>query len=96
MVVHIALFRWKKGTAPATIDKILDDIRVLKGKVPGVQSISSGENYSKWSEGYTHAVVVFANNQSALDGYRNHPDHLAVNRQIEAIEEKSLGVDFHE
>jgi hypothetical protein len=94
MVIHIALFAWKDDVSEETIEKSLADVRALKDKVKGIIDIHTGKNFSKWSEGYTHAVVVVARDQSVLDAYRNHPDHVLVAKKIEKMESKSLGVDF--
>lgn len=96
MIVHIALFRWKDGTSPQDIEKVLADVRALKDKVPGLIDIRCGENYSRWAEGHTHAVIVFAQNQAALDAYRHHPDHADVAKRIESMEERGIGVDFED
>lgn len=94
MIVHIAIFKWKNGTSKDRIKKALDDVRNLKIKCKGVVDIMCGENFSKWSEGFTHAVVVIAKDKKALDGYRNHPMHKLVADEIEEMEEHGIGVDF--
>ncbi len=94
MLIHIALFQWKAGTSQETIEQILGEVKALKEKVPGLIDIHCGENFSKWADGFTHAVVVLATDQSSLDAYRTHPDHEKVAQEIEQMEEKSLGVDF--
>jgi hypothetical protein len=96
MLVHVAIFRWKAGTPADAVTSALADVRALEQKIPGVQAIYCGENFSKWAEGYTHAVVVVAQDQQALDAYRKHPDHEAVAAKIEAMEDRGIGVDFHD
>lgn len=96
MVIHIALFAWKDGTSKEDIERALDDVKALKQKVPGVTDIHCGLNFSPWNEGYTHAVVVSAKDEGALDAYRKHPDHVVVAKLIESMESKSLGVDFRD
>ena len=94
MIIHIALFKWKAEIEDAEIKKALQDVRDLVKKVDGLVNIFCGENFSKWNEGYTHAVVVIAKTRKALDAYRKHPDHQDVALRIERMEAKSLGVDF--
>jgi hypothetical protein len=96
MIVHIALFKWKDGVGDDEIKRALDDVRALKEKVPGLIDIRCGENFSKWNEGYTHAVVVLGKDQASLDAYRQHPDHEIVAQKIEAMEERGIGVDFED
>ncbi|MDB4978922.1 MAG: Stress responsive alpha-beta barrel domain protein [Candidatus Peribacteria bacterium] len=96
MITHIALFAWKEGVSDGQIAKALDDVRALKEKVPGLHDIRCGKNFSRWAEGYTHAVVVSAQDKDSLEAYRNHPDHVIVAKLIESMESKSLGVDFED
>lgn len=94
MVIHIALFKWKSGTTIKQVLKTLKKVQELKNKVDGITDIFFGENYHKESKGFTHGVVVIAENQKALDAYRKHPDHAVVAQEIEKIEEDGLGCDF--
>src|SRR5688572_26276573 len=94
MFVHIALFKWKSGTDERSIAAALKEVEALKDKIPGLLEISTGQNTSKYGEGYTHVVLVRAKTPEAIDAYRKHPDHLAAARKIEAMEEKGIGVDF--
>jgi hypothetical protein len=96
MVVHIALFQWKAGTSDQDIEASLHAVRALKQKVPGLVDVRCGTNFSPWAEGYTHAVIVLAEDRAALDAYRKHPDHEVVARQIERMEERGIGVDFED
>lgn len=94
MIVHMAIFKWKKDITEEEIHNILNQLRGLKDKVQGLMEIHCGKNISKWANDYTHAVLVLAKNQEALDSYRNHPDHQKIARKIEEMEEDSIGVDF--
>jgi hypothetical protein len=96
MVIHIALYKWKSGVRDAEIDAALGEVRALKEKVEGLKHVFCGRNYSKWAEGYTHAIVVIAESQRALDAYRMHPDHGTVAGKIEAMEGSGIGVDFED
>lgn len=94
MQIHIALYKWKKGTLEADIKSALQDVEDLAIVVPGIIEISTGTNTSSYSEGYTHAIVVRGENQAAIDAYRSHPDHKKVADKIEAMEDKGIGVDL--
>ncbi len=94
MIVHIALFKWKKDTKKERIEDLLKGVKELKDKCDGIIDILCGENYHKESKGFTHGVVVIAKNQESLDGYRHHPNHKTVANEIAQIEEDGLGFDF--
>ncbi len=96
MIVHIALFKWKKGVSKQKIEKSMEDIKKLKNKVDGLIDIVAGENFSKYSEGFTHAVVVLAKDRGALQAYRGHPLHIIVAKEIEKMEERGIGFDFED
>jgi hypothetical protein len=94
MNIHIALFKWKSNATPEQISQALKNVQELKNKVDGIQDVFVGENYHKESKGFTHGVVVVAENQKSLDSYRKHPNHTIVADLIEKIEENGLGFDF--
>ncbi|MBI3190615.1 Dabb family protein [archaeon] len=96
MIIHIALFCWKDAISNDEIEKSLEDVRSLKNKVGGLIDVKCGENFSKWNEGFTHAVVVLAKDRTSLDAYRKHPFHEDVARRIDKMEEKSIGIDFED
>jgi hypothetical protein len=96
MIVHIALFAWKKDVKNEQILNVLERVKALKEKVPGVIDILCGENFSPWSENFTHAVVVLGQDRESIEAYRRHPDHAAVAHLIESMEVRSLGVDFED
>jgi len=95
MLVHIAIYKWKPGTTEAKVLQAFEEIKLLKRKVPGLHSIYCGKNFSKFSEGFTHAIVVLAENQQALDAYRKHPGHEKAAKIIEEMEESGIGIDFN-
>lgn len=94
MHIHIALFNWKKTANTTEINEALATIESLASKVPGIVEIVCRKNESKYSEGYAHVVMVRGETQAAIDAYRTHPDHMIAARQIEAMEERGIGVDF--
>jgi hypothetical protein len=59
-------------------------------------SIYCGENSSRWSQGFTHAVVVIGTDQQAIDNYRKDSVHEEAAKLIDAIELEGVGVDFQD
>ncbi len=86
MIAHIAIFKWKQNISESEIEQVFMGLRKLKSKVNGLIDIFCGENFSKWNEGYTHAVVVLAKNRKALEAYRKHSDHEDIAARIENME----------
>jgi heme-degrading monooxygenase HmoA len=94
MNVHIALYKWKSNVSEEEISQALRDVEALAPKVPGIIEISTAKNLSKYSEGYSHVILVRGNTQAAIDAYRAHPDHVAVADKIDSMEDQGIGVDF--
>lgn len=94
MQVHIALYHWKEGTSEEKINDALAQIAGLEKKVEGIVEISCAKNESKYSEGYSHVILVRGRNAKALADYRAHPEHDVAAKIIESMEEKGIGVDF--
>ncbi len=96
MIAHIAIYKFKAGTSEEAINQVLLEVRALRNKVPELNDILVGKNYNKWNEGYTHAIVVLAESQAALDAYRAHPDHEKVAEILDKMEDKGIGIDFED
>lgn len=94
MNIHIALYRWKESATPEQVHQALKDVEALAPKLPGILDITTGENTSKYSEGYTHVILVRGKDQAAIDAYRNHPGHAKAAAIIESMEDQGVGVDF--
>lgn len=94
MVVHIALFRWRKEFTGADIDAVMADIKRLKEEIPEVIDLHAGVNFGPYNEGYTHAVVVTLKDRDALAVYRDHPAHRPVAEKVDRMFEQSIGIDF--
>jgi hypothetical protein len=94
MVVHIALYKWKTGTPQLHIQHALAAVTALINMVPGIVEIVAAENQSKFSEGYTHVILVRAESPAAIEAYRAHPAHVMAAQQIDGMEEQAIGVDF--
>jgi len=93
MQIHIALYKWKSSVTTDQIKAVLDKIKALE-KIPSIVEISCAENTSEYNEGYTHVILVRGENQAAIDAYRNHPEHDIAAKEIEAMEDEGIGVDF--
>jgi hypothetical protein len=83
MIVHVAAFRWLDSVTADVAAEALEGIRAIAGEVAGVIDISCGTSYSPYSRGLTHAILVRAESQEALDAYRAHPNHLAAGSKMD-------------
>ena len=93
MYTHIAIFKWKSGTKISAVNSVLREIKALENKISGIE-ISIAENRSKYSQGYTHVILIRGKGKEAIEAYRKHSAHQIVATKIEAMEEHGIGVDF--
>ena len=96
MFIHIAMFRWQESSTPAQIESAISQIRGLRTKVPDIIDIRCGVNTHAESKGLTHAILVLARTEQALQAYRQHPDHAAAASVIASMEADGLGCDFED
>lgn len=98
MIEHIVVFKVKDGLTDAQKEDVLNSIRSLKDRVPGIVDLQVGENFSERSQGFTHALVVRFVDRAALDGYLPHPAHQDVvqNHFLPYLDENAprIVVDF--
>lgn len=95
MIEHLVLFRWTADASAEAITRVMDELRALKGQIPGVRDLTCGENFSPRSQGFTHALVVRLEDRAALDAYGPHPAHQRVVQEfIAPIRADVLALDY--
>lgn len=95
MVEHLVLFRWTAEAPAEAIAQVMDELRALRGQIPGVRDLTCGENFSPRSQGFTHALVVRLEDRAALEAYGPHPAHQRVVQEfINPIRADVLALDY--
>lgn len=94
MRVHIALYKWKDFVTREQIEDVFSQLARLDSKIPGIIGITCTRNESEYNEGYTHVIFVRGEDETALDAYRNHPEHAKIADSIESMEDRGVGIDF--
>jgi hypothetical protein len=80
--VHIANFTWKDHTTPADVEQITVALRALAPELSGVDSYRCGADVSRTPDSYDYAVVgVFADRDHFV-GYRDHPEHQRILKEL--------------
>lgn len=74
-VEHIVLIEANSGVSDEQTKEVLDGIAALKDKIPGVQDVKIGENFTNRAPHISHAVVVTLTDKDALAAYGPHPAH---------------------
>lgn len=95
-VKHIALLKFKEGTAQEQIDKIFEDLMDLSENVDGIEDYVSGANSSAegLNQGYTHGFVMTFKDVAARDAYVPHPEHERLKSALMPLLDSIVVVDF--
>jgi heme-degrading monooxygenase HmoA len=94
MQIHVAIYKWKAGSSPESIENALAKVKEVRNRVPGLLGIFVGPNTSKYGEGYTHAIVVVGEDEAALAAYRSDSLHQEAASEIDSMEDAGIGVDL--
>jgi len=95
-VKHIALFKFKEGTAQEQIDQALDKILELSESIEGIEDYVCGINNSPegLNQGFTHGFVMTFSDAAARDAYLTHADHDRVKTEVMPSIESIVIFDF--
>ncbi|WP_235401357.1 Dabb family protein [Rubrobacter aplysinae] len=85
---HVVLFTMRDDVSGEDTRDLISSLNALEESVPGVVDLSVGEDFSGRSGGYTHGLVVRLRTRDDLQGYMQHPDHLAV---VEKLDQRTTG-----
>jgi len=77
-VEHIVLLKLKAGVTETQINHLYESIMSL-GKLPMVQSVVAGENFSQRAQGYNFGFVLVL---SDLKAYHDDPYHAQIRDQV--------------
>jgi uncharacterized protein (DUF1330 family) len=72
-VIHIINVKWKEDAAPEQIQAVIDAVRQLPSKYPGIKRIWTKDIKYQGQEGYKQAIVMEFESQDALKKYEDSP-----------------------
>ena len=78
MIEHMVWIKFKDGVTEQRQQEHLENLRSLRGVIPGVRKLVAGANVTERAGGYTHGLLVTLDDQEALQTYADHPEHVAV------------------
>lgn len=95
MVEHLVLFKLKPDVTEDQKEQMIEGLRSLQEKIPGILHLSAGGNFSDRSQGYEIGLSVRFVDRQALDVYIPHPAHReCVDRFITPIKTDVIVVDY--
>lgn len=77
-VEHMVWMKFKDGISAERIAEHLAALSALPDNVPGIVDLCVGENFTDRAQGFTHGMIVTLTDQTALENYAVHPNHVAV------------------
>ncbi|MFM9057928.1 MAG: Dabb family protein [Planctomycetaceae bacterium] len=93
---HVVLFKFKDGSTPADVEKIVSAFRALPGKIPQIKAFEWGTDVSPEgkSQGFTHCFLVTFAAEADRDAYLPHPAHQEFVSIVKSHVDKVCVVDF--
>jgi Stress responsive A/B Barrel Domain len=84
MIRHIALFTFNAEVTPGAVGELTAALTGLVRAIPEIESFTCGPDLGITQEAYDYAVVADFATPSAYRTYAEHPEHLAVIRDVVA------------
>lgn len=93
---HVVSFKFKDGTRPEDVRKVVDAFGALKAKIPQVDKYEWGQNISpeKLDRGHTHVFILTFRSEKDRDEYLVHPDHKAFGALLKPFLAEAFVADF--
>jgi Stress responsive A/B Barrel Domain len=88
-IIHLSVIQWKDGVADADKKKVLDGVKEMAGKIPGIKNVWT-KALRVQPQGYHDAFVIEFENQAAADRYAKDPAHDAWTEAFAKIREASI------
>ena len=96
MVIHTLLLQTKPETTDEEMQKVLEKVKMLKQKIPGIVSVQAGKNKNESNYGYTYGFVMHFVDEEHLQAYFPHPEHKAVSPELRRLCVSLLNFDLPE
>ena len=94
MILHILLLQPKPETTAEEMQIILEKVKALREKIPGIVEIQASANRNTFNQGYTYGFVMTFVDEDHLKAYSPHPEHKAVSSELRRLCEKLLNFDI--
>lgn len=95
-VKHVVWMKFKDGVDAQRIGFHSRECQALVEKVPCLENLEFGTNYSDRADGLTHCIIVTVADRDALTEYLEHPVHkpvaAALVGDLETI--KAMDIEF--
>ncbi len=96
MITHVVLIQPKISTTIDELSAFLKRVQGLQEQIPGILSISAGENRSEYHGGFTYGIIMRFIDESHLRAHHTHPAHVAVVIEMDSLCQQSIDFDLPE
>ncbi|MCB8984745.1 MAG: Dabb family protein [Ardenticatenaceae bacterium] len=93
MLTHVVMYKLEDHSS-GSIERALEKIRALEGKVPSLRSLEVGCNIVPSARAYDLALIARFDDLAGLQAYQSHPEHQPVLDYMRAVSEGVTAVDF--
>lgn len=95
-VRHVVLFKFKDGTAPADIEKVVAAFAALRTTIPQIRDYEWGTDMSPegLQQGLTHAFLLTFDSAADRDAYLPHPAHKAFVDLLSPLLDRATVLDY--
>ncbi|MFM7784686.1 MAG: Dabb family protein [Gammaproteobacteria bacterium] len=93
-VHHMVWVRFRPEVPESRIAAIEASLRQLPGRVPGMQSMTMGRNFTDRANGCTHGISVILDDRAALEHYAVDPFHVDVAGALRESCDVLMAVDY--
>ena len=95
MVEHLVFLKLKKDVTDDEYHKIISSLKELPSKIDVIERLRVGRNFSQRNQGYGIGLSVTLNDETSLEIYRDHPDHVEIlENLIKPCLEDVIAIDF--
>jgi quinol monooxygenase YgiN len=96
MITHVVLLQPKVSTSNEKLLALLEHIQALQEIIPGILSISVGENLSLYHRGFTYGIIMRFVDEAHLQAHHTHPAHVAVVTELDKLCQETIDFDLPE
>ncbi|MBU0721041.1 Dabb family protein [bacterium] len=94
MIVHIVMFRFIEDNKALNIAKIQKKLMQLEVLIPGLRTMEVGVNFNESERAFDLSLYSTFEDETALQEYAVHPEHLKVVELIKEVTLESKVVDY--
>ncbi|HLZ56185.1 MAG TPA: Dabb family protein [Ktedonosporobacter sp.] len=96
MITHILLLEPKPETTPEEMEAVLERVKALQEKIPGIVDVQTSPNLNQYNHGFTYGFVMRFVDEDHLKAYSPHPEHKAVSADLRRLCNRLLNFDYKE